>query len=189
MKVTVDGILGSARRINNQRQVEEDAGSSKKKKDIKTDSVTIGSRINSRLDSIETELRDIQNSLTKNQIVKDGIDQLQNDLSRGSAGQQAILTDVTFNKKQVLRDYVGEPFTGDTLTQKSDQINLDISGDVSRLKKLQVEVDNIMASNLAGAEKVESLMGNINTVVSGVDASNLENISRLSPDAVMKLIR
>ena len=33
------------------------------------DSVSIGSRINTRLDAMETEFREIQSSLTKNQII------------------------------------------------------------------------------------------------------------------------
>jgi len=188
MKVSVDGILGSARKINNQRQLDED-NLGKKKKDIKSDSVSIGTKVNSRIDSIETELRDIQSSLTSNQIIKDGIEQLRDDYNRGGSNQEAILSEVKFEGEDVLKNFIREPVDGKSLDSKYDLIVNDITDDASRLKKLQVEVDNIMASNLAGTEKVDNLMTDINSVVLDIQNANLDSISSLRPDAVMRLIR
>ena len=67
MKITADGILGSAQKINNKRQAEE--GNKGAKKDIKTDSIILGKAINSRIETLEKEIKDIQTSLTKNQII------------------------------------------------------------------------------------------------------------------------
>ena len=67
MKVSIDSILGSARRINSQRQLEEERFN-KQKKEVKSDTLSLSSKVNTRLDSIEREFRDIQSSLTKNQI-------------------------------------------------------------------------------------------------------------------------
>ena len=72
MKVSIDNILGTARKINNQRQLEEE-NLGKRKKEVKSDSVSISTKVNSRLDGIEREFREIQSSLTRNQIVRDGL--------------------------------------------------------------------------------------------------------------------
>jgi len=185
MKVSIDGILGSAQRINNQRQVDDE---SQKKKDVRMDSVSIGAKINSRLDSIESELRDIQTSLTKNQIVRDGIDQLAADYKNGGMRQKQILSDVTFNGSEALRDFMGGALFTDGFGEKLRQVNEAISADIGKLKKLQVEVDNITASNLAG-EKTDRLMDSINGALSKTGNVNPAVISQLNPDAVMKLIK
>ena len=101
MKISIDGILGTATKD----QQPEGAGgkqSNKKKSDVKTDSVSIGSRINTRLDAMETEFRDVQSSLTRNQIIRDGIEQLRADFQKGGQEQQNILNSVTFEGKKVL---------------------------------------------------------------------------------------
>ena len=185
MKVSIDGILGSAQRINNQRQLDDE---SQKKKDVRMDSVSIGAKINSRLDSIESELRDIQNSLTKNQIVRDGVDQLEADYKNGGAKQKQILSEVTFNGSHVLRDFMGDGIFTGSFGEKLRQINEAINSDTGKLRKLQVEVDNITASNLAG-EKTDRLMDSINNALSKTDKVNPAVISQLNPDAVMKLIK
>ena len=185
MKVSIDGILGSAQRINSQRQVDDE---SQKKKDVRMDSVNIGAKINSRLDSIESELRDIQTSLTKNQIVRDGVDQLAVDYKSGGTKQEQILSGVTFNGSQALRDFMGGAIFADSFAEKLRQINEAINADIGKLRKLQVEVDNITASNLAGT-KTDRLMDSINNALSSTDNVNPAVISQLNPDAVMKLIK
>lgn len=188
MKVSVNEILGSARRINNRREYEEESPD-KKRKGIKSDSITISNRINSRLDKIETELRDIQSSLTKNQIIKDGIGHLRDDLAKGGLNQKKILNEFKFEGKNILRGFVGEPVSKGLLDTKYDRVNEQIKNDISNLKSLQIEVDNIMASNLAGPEKVAGIMSNINLIFSDVETQNLENISSLNADSVRRLIR
>jgi len=165
MKVSIDGILGSAQQINNQRQVDDE---SQKKKDVRMDSVNISAKINSRLDSIESELRDIQTSLTKNQIVRDGIDQLAADYNNGGMKQKQILSEVTFNGSPVLRDFMSDTLFADGFSEKLRRVNEIIDADTGKLRKLQVEVDNITASNLAGG-KTDRLMDSINSALSKTD--------------------
>lgn len=188
MKVSIDGILGSARRINSQRQLNEE-GQNKKKSEIRGDSLSISTRINSRLDSIDKEFRETQSSLTKNQIIRDGIEQLQNDYGRGGANMQAILDKVTFEGKNILRSYVGETITGDLLKGKMGQVSGLINSDIEKLKRLQVELDNITASNLAGTDKTQTIMSRMEKYFSGAESANIENISRVQADAVMRLIK
>jgi hypothetical protein len=188
MKVSIDGILGSAQKINSQLQLDED-NLAKKKKEVRSDSVNIGSRVNSRLDTIESELRDIQTSLTKNQIIRNGIDQLVSDGESGGSRREQILSDVRFNGNDVLREFIADYTDLERLDEKSLQVNDNIAGDTSRLKRLQVEVDNIMASNLAGPDRADSLMKDISGVLSDLNAVNPASISQLNPDSVMKLIK
>ena len=188
MKVSVNEILGSARRINSQRDFEEESRENKKQ-EVKSDTITISSRINSRLDKIETELRDIQSSLTKNQIIRNGIGELKADFVKGGINQDKILDEFTFEGKTILRAFMGESITSNVLETRFERINELINRDITGLKKLQVEVDNIMASNLTGPEKAMSIMSNIDSVFSEIDTQNLDSISRLSADSVRKLIK
>ena len=188
MKVSIDGILGSARKINNQRQVGKD-GVGKDRKEVKADSVSIGNRINSRLDTIEAELRQIQSSLTRNQTIRAGIDELRADLASDGARQEAILRETTFEGEEVLQNFIGGSIDEKSLEAHGKSIGEAILGDATQLKRLQVEVDNLMASNLAGSDRGESLMANIDSVVSGIDSANSESLSSLRHDTVMKLIK
>jgi hypothetical protein len=188
MKVSIDGILGSARKINSQKEL-EDNNQNKKKSDIKVDSVSIGTRINSRLDAMTTEFRDVQSSLTRNQIVRDGIDQLRADLQKGAPEQRNILDNVTFEGKKVLRSFTGEAISNQVLTTKLEQNARLINDDVTHLKKLQVELDNIMASDLAGQERLKNITSHMDSIFAKSNMTNLEQISTLRPDTVMRLIK
>lgn len=188
MKISVDGILGSARNINKQRQAAEENNGSRKK-EVRSDSVSITSKVNTRLDSIDTEIRDIQSSLTRNQMLKDGIEELQRDLSQGGTGRERILSDVRFEGKPVLKDFLGELYGPDPLEAKQKEIVTALGNDVNRLKKLQVELDNITASNLAGNDRVEGTMKRIESLFSTMEAKNIEGISSLNADSVKRLIQ
>ncbi len=188
MKISIDGILGTAKKINSQKELEEN-NLDKRKGTVKTDSVSIGSRINSRLDAIEAEFKDIQSSLTKNQIIRDGIEQLRNDLALDGRRQESILKNVTFEGKDVLRGFVGNEITEPNLKAKQDSNAGLINSDVNRLKKLQVEVDNITASDLAGSDRLKNMMSNIDSIFSRSNMAHLENISSVKADAVMRLIK
>jgi hypothetical protein len=188
MKVSIDGILGSARKINSQKEL-EDNNQNRKRNDIKVDSVSIGTRINSRLDAMSTEFREIQSSLTRSQIIRDGIDQLRADLQKGAPEQRNILDTVTFEGKKVLRSFVGEAITNQTLTTKLEHNARLINDDITRLKKLQVELDNIMASDLAGQDRVKSITSHIDSIFAKSTMTNVEHISTLRPDTVMRLIK
>ncbi len=188
MKVSIDGILGTAQKINSQKELEEN-NPNKKRSDVKTDSVSIGSRINTRLDAMETELREVQSSLTRNQIVRDGIDQLKADLLKGAPEQQNILNNVTFEGNRVLRGFVGEAITEQQLAAMMDTNGKLINDDVTRLKKLQVELDNITASDLVGQDRLKNIVSNIDSIFTRSGVTNIESISTLRPDAVMRLIK
>jgi len=188
MKVSIDGILGSARKINSQREMEKES-LDKKKKEVKVDSVNIGSRVNSRVDNIENEIREVQSSLTKGQVIRNGIEELSADLAKGGEKQNQIMEEVKFSGESILKDFITGQLDEKLLSEKRNEVNELINTDVTKLRKLQVEVDNIMASNLAGNDKADTLMESIDKYLSGENAVNPDSISSLNPDSVMRLIR
>ena len=92
MKVSVDGIISTARRMKGQNQI-EDEPLKKRKDQVSSDSIEIKKRINSRLISIQKELNAIQSKLTKDQIIREGINQLVEDMIDGEEKQESILND------------------------------------------------------------------------------------------------
>ncbi len=188
MKVSIDGILGSARKLNTQKRTEDDS-SEKKKAPVAADRVSIGSKVASRLDSIQRELREVQTSLTRNQIIDDGIRQLREDLSRGSQNSARIFDEVRFGPAKVLHDFVGDSVTSDILDAKQERLRSLVDGDIGRLRRLQVESENILASDMAQPAAVDSILRNIDSVFTEQGAQALERSSRLNADAVMRLIK
>ena len=186
MKITADGILGSAQKINNQKKTEDESFSTGIKEQ-KTDSVSISKIVNSRIESIEKEIRELQTSLAKNQSTNNGLDQLEKAIVSGDKTDE-ILAKNTFNGKQVLKDFMGPEITPEILKSKKEEVKTLIKEDVNNLTKVQVELDNIIASDLAGTKKVESLMTDLNEFFKGNIAS-VDSISSLDADKVMKLIR
>ena len=186
MKITADGLLGSAQKISNQKKAENESPA-RGTKGSKTDSVSIGKIINSRIESIEKEIRELQTSLARNQSVSNGIDQLERALASG--GDMAeILENNTFNGKQALKDFVGPELTPEILKSRKDDIKGLVKEDLGSLTKVQVELDNIIASDIVGNKKVENLMTGLNEFFKG-NSTSLDSISNLDADKVMKLIR
>jgi len=184
MKITADGILGAAQKINNRKQSEE--GNKSANKDIKTDSLSLGKAINFRIETLEREIKDIQTSLTKNQIIREGIDSILN--NNTPENLNLTIEASKFEGKQILRDYIGTDTDPAALQMKKKDIETHINNDINTLTKVQVEVDNIVASNLTGSKKVENLMSNVNDIFKNIP-SNLDTISNLDADKVMKLVR
>jgi len=186
MKVSIDGILNSARRMKGQNYIEEESLHKKKEK-IKKDSIEISQKINLRLKSIQKELSNIQSSLTKNQIVKEGIDLLIADSDKGGMKQGLILSELKYESEKVLHNFVGDNPAKDDLMTKRSIVNNHIDKDASSLKKLQIEVENILASNLA-APGSQDVIKDIEAVLSKTGTFKLKDISDLKPETVMNLI-
>jgi hypothetical protein len=188
MKISIDGILGSAKRINSQRSPDEESRD-RKKKEVSADSIEIRNRVLSRLDTIQKEFKEIQSSLTVNQIINEGMKRLRDDLAKGSEHKDTIMDEVRFDNKKVLHAFIGENVTGEILNTKQERIDTLIDDDITRLRILQVEVENILASNLTDSDRVEDIMKKIESYFSREGIASLENISRLRADSVMRLIK
>lgn len=188
MKISIDGILGSAKRINSQRSPDQES-KDKKKKEVSADSIEIRNKVLSRLETIQKEFKEIQSSLTMNQIINDGMKKLRDDLAKGSEHKDTIMDEVRFDNKKVLHAFIGDNVTGEILSTKQERLDKLIKDDISRLRRLQIEVENILASNLTDSDRVEDIMKNIESYFSREGISSLDTISRLRADSVMRLIR
>jgi len=185
MKITADGILGSAQNINNKKKSDE----KELKQDgvnSKNDSINIKKVINSRIETIEKEVKEIQTSLTKNQIISKGIDRL---LSASNPSTlDTIMNETLFNNSKVLKDFVGTMSTPDALGLKKTEIDSLISNNLSALTKIQIEMDNIAAAGVTGNNRIENLMTGINDTLKKTNIG-IENISNLDAEKVMRLIK
>ncbi|HNU93172.1 MAG TPA: hypothetical protein PKO25_14965 [Spirochaetota bacterium] len=189
MKVSIDAILGSARKINNQRQVGEESPDGKRGDGLRSDRVEIENRVASRIDNIQKELREIQTSLTRNQIIRDGIARLQEDMARGGMGSVAILDETRFEGQAVLREFVGQADSPSVLAARRENIGGLIAGDVAKLTRLQVEVENITASNVVNGERIGALVGSVEEALGAREAASLGSISSLKEETVSRLVR
>ena len=186
MKITADGLLGSAQKINNQKKTGGET-LAEGTREIKPDSLSIGKIVNSRIESIEKDIREMQTSLARNQSLNNGLEQLDKAMASGGNTDE-ILTGNTFNGRQALKDFMGPEVTPEIVKTRKEEIKSLIKEDVNSLTKLQVELDNLIASDLTGGKKVESLMANLNELFRATSA-NPESISTLNADKVMQLIR
>jgi hypothetical protein len=188
MKVSIESILGSAQKINSDRQFRKDSTTSQTGSAAQ-DGVSISQRVNSRLDLLETEFRGVQSSLTQNQIIRDGVTRLADDAARGGGESGEIMKSVTFEGAEVLRSFVGEETSPESLDLLSRKVNELIALDISALKRLQVETDNIMASNITGPDRAEGLLNNMESFAADLSRQNPGDFSSVNPEAVMRLIK
>ena len=188
MKVSIESILGSARRIAGQREPREESRDSGKN-EVRSDTVSIEGRINTRISTIQSELKDIQSSLTRNQVINDGILQLRDDTARGGQNLGDILDNVRFEGQTVLRSFVGDRISTDVLDSGQERIERRMGDDVTKLRRLQVEAENMMASGTGVGDRIDGIMGSIESSLAGRDGAALRNLTSLNPDTVRRLVR
>ncbi|MGL4368882.1 MAG: hypothetical protein ACRCUT_04315 [Spirochaetota bacterium] len=182
MKVTIDSLVGSAGRIQSQRNTQEKT----KENSVKADRAQISSRIDARIDTLYGDLREAQTDLSRNQLIKDGLGRVAEDLAQGK-NPAATVNAVAFEGKKVLLDYLGgeDDYSAAFLEEKNTSIDELIRGNITALTRLQVEAENLSASNLV-REK------DLSRIVQDADTAKLSQVyanSSLNADAVMRLIR
>jgi hypothetical protein len=187
MKIGINGILSTAINMKNQGNSAEDSQKGEKTKS-KTDSVEIRSRLASRLGIIQDELKTLQSSLTKNQIIKEGIGQLKDDYESGNSKKDFIINQNKFENTYVLNDFLGEGFNYDKIINSGEKIDKLIEKDINDLKALQIEIENIAASSLVNGEIIDKV-AQIEHSISNIDYSSVSNISNLKPETVIGLVR
>ncbi len=71
-----------------------------------------------------------------------------------------------------------------------DDADKNISSEVAKLTKLQIETENIFASNIAGGDQIEKVIKSTETVfLTGGHVSASNRLSVLNADLVMRLIK
>jgi hypothetical protein len=187
MKIGINGILSTAINMKNQGNSYEESLKNDKTKS-KSDSVEIRSRLASRLTNIQNELKTLQSSLTRNQVIKEGINQLKDDFEKESGNSSYIMAHGTFEKEYVLADFLGYNITPENINTSSDKVDKLLEKDINDLKVLQVEIENIAASSLVDAEIVDRV-ADIEKSISKIDTASVSNISDLKPETVLGLVK
>lgn len=186
MKVSIDGILNTAIDMKNQKNVQQESLKSDRQK-VKTDSIQIRSRLASRLGVIQKELKVLQNSLTRNQTIKEGIDQLIQDHENQGNRADMILEQVRFGKENILIDFLGKDAGYEEILDGNKRIDQLMAKDIRDLKALQIEIENIAASTITDSD-IEKRISDIGLLLSKIDSYTLSDISNLTPDMVVELI-
>ena len=183
MKVSIDNVLGSAQQINSRmRQDAENTRTS----ETRNDSVHINSRVDQRIGQLESELRTVQDSLSRHQVTLDGLQRLRDDVMNGGGNQQEILNNTRFGGQVLLSEFsIGDidlQLVNDRIRDVSNYANQDHAN----LKRMLVEVDNIMAADMISAQRANELISgvqneiardvNVIEAASNVNASNVKNL-------------
>ena len=183
MKVTIDNLVRNADRIQSQRNssVKERSGT------VKGDSAQIAGKIDARADALSGDLRETQTELSKNQVIKEGLSAIIEEMNAGKNTAETV-QNTTFNGKKVLLDYLGqeEGYTQNFLAEKQESINDLVRENINKLTKLQVEAENISASNMAQNKDMDKLIQNTADTAS---LSKAYSSANLNADMVSRLIR
>jgi hypothetical protein len=119
-------------------------------------------------------------------VIREGLSRVTDELGKGK-NPSSTINAVTFNDKKVLLDFLGgdEAPSHETLAQKTSLIEEFIKEGVRKITRLQVEGENLQASNLTGGKDIEATLKN------SLESSKLANAysGALNADAVQRLIR
>jgi hypothetical protein len=188
MKVSAEGILNSAQNIKNQ-QAKIQSEKTETKKSQKTDSVDITLRVNNHLESLEEQVRSYQTSLTKNQVIREGIKKLQSTDAVSADDQQKIFGAFKYNNEDVLANFIGDSSSRENVQTRMETIQRMINEDVKKLRSLEVEVENIFASNLADDEKTSHFRENAPQVLTDMRDGSIQDLTSLNSESVRRLTR
>ena len=185
MKVSIDNILSSAQNINS--RMNQELENSEKTSASRNDTVLIESRVDKRIGQLESELRIVQNSISRHQVALDGLQQLRDDLRNGSSNQQEILTNTKFDGKVLLSEFSIGEIDLNLIDNKIQDVTNFINKDYDNLKKMLVEVDNIIAADMLSAQRANELISGVQNEIS--QNSNIAGItSNINVNLVKSLI-
>lgn len=187
LKISIESIIGSARRIQGLRQ-EQHRGAKEESTQVHGDVVSVDHKANVRLTEIESELRTIQNSLTRNQVIEDGLRRLQDDLRRGGENATRILNETTYENNRVLASFVGEHLDSQTVEASLQRVRSLIGDDVMRLRSLQVEAENLLASGNIQENAIERILNSITNALSN-SSNKTSPTFTIDSESVKKLVR
>jgi hypothetical protein len=165
MKVSIDNILGSAQKINS--RMRQDVENSEKTSETRGDSVHIDSRVDKRISQLESELRIVQNSISRHQVALDGMKRLRDDIMNGGSNQQEILNNTKFGGKVLLSEFSVGEIDIKLIDDKMRDITNNANQDHANLKKMLVEVDNITAADMLSAKRANELISGVQNEIAG----------------------
>jgi hypothetical protein len=185
MKVSIDNMLGSAQNISSRiRQNAENSG--RTSQTGSNDSVNINSRVDRRVDQLESELRTVQHSISRNQVTLDGMQRLREDMLTGGTQQQEILNNTRFEGRILLSEFsIGEIDLA-LIDNKIEEFSTSVNQDFANLKRMLVEVDNITAADMLSAQRANELLSGVQNEI--VQNSNIAGITNINANHVKNLI-
>ncbi|MBN1499547.1 MAG: hypothetical protein JW982_05305 [Spirochaetes bacterium] len=186
--ISIETIIGSAQRINKQRNsVKQDKQDSV---DKSQDTVTISKKVDLKLDSIGKDLKLIQTSLTENQMLKSALTDLSSESLKPVPDYNSIIESYNKNGNGILSGFMGSgSITRETIAAKNNEVETQINSDISNLKRLQIETENIFASNLGQPEKAENMIKTVETYFVSGNINTMNRLSTLNADIVMRLTK
>lgn len=187
--ISIETIIGSAQKINNQKTNFDK--NSRKTDSSKTDTVQISAKVNSRLNGIEVDLRKVQTELTSDQIIKNALIELREESGSKNPSYSEVLKNYNSETRNLISKYIGDvkSLTGDKIEQGLSDVNKQISTNVSELKRIQIETENIFASDMAQSDKAASVVKSVETYFISGNINAMNKISSLNADVVMRLTR
>lgn len=179
MSISIDSLLGQAQKINKRRT--SDAPLSTDIKNTQPDQVEINSKMNTRLAAIDNDLRSVQDTMTKNQVLVEGLKSLIEQQSRGdSAAMKETVGSTTYKGQAILAEYLGdEQMTESFLTSRLRNARESLNKNYNEATKLAIEFENISAVNPSTAAKASDIIA----------TSPVEGVATHNPDTVYRLTR
>jgi len=186
MKVSIDAILQSARQLKSTINVDEHKSGNKNK--VTGDKINIEHRVMARLDEIHNQIKDIQTSLSRYQVIDDGIRMLLDDKNQGGSNTQNIINTTLYNNRPVLKEFLGDSYDENTIAHKKDNLKNLVTDSVTSLQRLQVEFENIVASDLARNVMLKDKIDEINALIPR-NFKNVQHLHNLDAETVKRLIQ
>ena len=185
MRVSIDNILGSAQNINSRmRQGAENSEITSQPNN--SDSVNINSRLDRRVDQLESDLRTIQNSISRHQVALDGMQRLREDLANGGTQQQEIVNNTRFEGRVLLSEFTLGDIDSEVIDNRITSISEYIKQEFANLTKMLVEVDNITAADMLSPQRANELISGVQNEI--VQNSNIAGITNINASNVRNLI-
>jgi hypothetical protein len=180
MNISADGILGTAQKIN-QKRVSSQSNITAPQVQGKTDTVQIQTQLSGRLNTLQQELRTAQDSLSQNQAIREGLNLLMQDVQAGGSNVERILAEVRYNNRPILSDFLNNQEVTQEFLQSRIKDNSElIRENMNALSRLQIESENIFASNL---------VPDTNTVSRNLSGADADSLSKLNAETVMRLTK
>lgn len=186
MKVSIDAILQSANQLKSTINVDEHKSGNKNK--VTGDKINIEHRVMARLDEIHNQIKDIQTTLTRYQVIDEGIRTLLDDKKAGNTSTQNIINSTLYNNRPVLKEFLGDNYDENSIVHKRDQLKNLVTESISNLQRLEIEFENIVASDLARNVQLKGKIEEINALIPR-NVKNPQHIHYLDAETVKRLIQ
>lgn len=186
--ISIETIIGSAQKINKQRTEQKNSNNQLEKNNV--DTVSISKKVNTQLDNIQKDLKSIQTNITDSQIIGNAINELREESSNQNPDYSSVLNNYSDSNKQLVMNYLGkEEITEKLLNEKQNSLEKEQNMNIARLKKLQIETENIFASNLAASDKADQVIRTVETYFISGNMNAMNKLSTLNAEVVMRLTR